>query len=155
MHLINKSNLFSPPRNVLYTESIEIYRGPGFLAVVWFCPTPTHLPPSRQQVVTLSQSSCVSPVELTDGGEGWAWSQIIRSLAWPSRNHSIVSDCNVQYIFHIPEPVFAGHLGRPGIDFQPGGPVRQPYFSYRPVRLHKLAKSIPRNRFLGSINVYK
>ena len=49
------------------------------------------------------------------------------------------------------EPVFADLLSRPGIDFQP----RQPYFSYRPVRLHRLAKSIPRNRFLGSINVYK
>ena len=33
-----------------------------------------------------------------------------------------------------PEPVFADLLGRPGIDFQPGGPVRQLYFSYRPVR---------------------
>jgi hypothetical protein len=38
---------------------------------------------------------------------------------------------------------------------QPGGPVQQPYLSYRPARLHGLAKSIPRNRFLGSINVYK
>jgi hypothetical protein len=28
-------------------------------------------------------------------------------------------------------------------------------FSYRPARLHRLAKSIPRNRCLGSINVYK
>ncbi len=37
----------------------------------------------------------------------------------------------------------------------PAWPVRQPYFSYRPVRLHRLAKSIPRNRFLGSLNVYK
>ncbi len=41
-----------------------------------------HPPLSRQQVVSLSQSSCVSPVELTDGerGEsrGWARSQIIR-----------------------------------------------------------------------------
>jgi hypothetical protein len=27
--------------------------------------------------------------------------------------------------------------------------------SYWPARLHRLAKSIPRNRFLGSINVYK
>ncbi len=53
------------------------------------------------------------------------------------------------------EPVFADPLRRPGINFQPGGPVRHPYFSYRPVRLHRLAKSIPRNRFLGSINVYK
>ncbi len=34
-------------------------------------------------------------------------------------------------------------------------PARQPYLSYRPDRLHRLAKSIPRNRFLGSINVYK
>ncbi len=29
------------------------------------------------------------------------------------------------------------------------------YLSYRPTRLHKLAESIPRNLFLGSINVYK
>ncbi len=29
------------------------------------------------------------------------------------------------------------------------------YLSYWPARLHRLAKSIPRNRFLGSINVYK
>ncbi len=42
-----------------------------------------------------------------------------------------------------PERVFADLLRRPGIDFQPGGPVRQPYFSYRPVRLHSLAESIP------------
>jgi hypothetical protein len=27
--------------------------------------------------------------------------------------------------------------------------------SYRPVRLHRMAESIPRNRILGSINVYK
>ncbi len=27
--------------------------------------------------------------------------------------------------------------------------------SYRPARLHRLAESIPRNRFLGSLNVYK
>ncbi len=53
------------------------------------------------------------------------------------------------------EPVFADLFRRSGIDFQPGGPVRQPYFSYRPVRLHRLAKSIPRNWFLGSINFYK
>jgi hypothetical protein len=31
----------------------------------------------------------------------------------------------------------------------------KPYLSYWPARLHKLAKSIPHNRFLGSINVYK
>jgi hypothetical protein len=31
----------------------------------------------------------------------------------------------------------------------------KPYLSYWPARLHRLAKSIPRNRFLGSINFYK
>jgi hypothetical protein len=36
---------------------------------------------SRQQVVSLSRASCVSPVELIDrkGGRGWARSQIIRT----------------------------------------------------------------------------
>jgi hypothetical protein len=53
------------------------------------------------------------------------------------------------------EPVFVDHLRSPGIDSQPGGPVRQPYFSYRPAEPHKLAESISRNRFLGSINDYK
>jgi hypothetical protein len=42
-----------------------------------------------------------------------------------------------------------------GIDSQPGGSVRQIYLPYQPARLQRLAKSIPRNRFLGSINVYK
>jgi hypothetical protein len=37
-----------------------------------------------------------------------------------------------------------------GIDSQPGGPVRQPYWTYQPARLHRLA-----DRFLGSLNVYK
>ncbi len=50
------------------------------------------------------------------------------------------------------EPVFVELLRSPRIDYQPDGPVRQLYLSYRPDRL---AKSIPRNRFLGSINVYK
>ncbi len=31
----------------------------------------------------------------------------------------------------------------------------KPYLSYWPASLHRLAKSIPRNRCLGSINVYK
>ncbi len=43
----------------------------------------------------------------------------------------------------------------PGIDSQPDGPLRQPYFSYRPSRLHRMGESIPRNRFLGSLNAYK
>jgi hypothetical protein len=53
-----------------------------------------------------------------------------------------------------PEPVFVDLSRRPGIDSQPGGPVRY-LLSYWPARLHRLAKSIPRYRFLGSVNVYK
>jgi hypothetical protein len=43
----------------------------------------------------------------------------------------------------------------PGIDSQPGGPVRQPYLTYRTARLHWLAESNPWNQFPGSLNVYK
>ncbi len=53
------------------------------------------------------------------------------------------------------ESVFVDLLRSPGIDSQPGGPVWQPCLTYRPARLHRLTESIPRNRFLGSINVYK
>ncbi len=31
----------------------------------------------------------------------------------------------------------------PGIDSQPGVPVRQPYLTYRPGKLHSLAELIP------------
>ncbi len=54
------------------------------------------------------------------------------------------------------ELVFVNLLRSSGIDSQPGWPVRQPYLTYRrPARLHRLAKSITWNRFLGSLNVYK
>jgi hypothetical protein len=53
------------------------------------------------------------------------------------------------------EPVFVHPLRSPGIDSKPGGPVRQPFYSYRPARLHKPAQSMLRNRFLGSLNIYK
>jgi hypothetical protein len=53
------------------------------------------------------------------------------------------------------EPVFVNLLRRPGIDSQPCEPVRQHNLSYRPARLHRLAESIRRNRFLGSLNVHK
>jgi hypothetical protein len=36
-----------------------------------------------------------------------------------------------------------------------GGPVRQPYLTYQPARLHRLAESISWNRFLSFINIYK
>ncbi len=51
------------------------------------------------------------------------------------------------------EPVFVNILRNPGFDSQPVRPV--PYLSYRPARLHRVAKSIPRNRILGSLFVYK
>ncbi len=44
-----------------------IYRGPGFLPVIMLLPQ--TLPLSSQQVVSLSQSSGLSPVALSDGGE--------------------------------------------------------------------------------------
>ncbi len=53
------------------------------------------------------------------------------------------------------EPVSVNLLRSPGIDSQPGGPVRQHFLTYRPARLHRLAKSIPLNRYLGSWYVYK
>ncbi len=59
-----------------------IYRWLGFLALAWFGSLPFSfpLPLSRQQVFSLSQFSCVSPVELMDGRErGWGRSQI----QWP------------------------------------------------------------------------
>ncbi len=51
-----------------------------------------------------------------------------------------------------PEPVIVNLLRSPGIESQPGcgGPVQQPFLSYRPVR--QIGR---RNRFLGSLNVYK
>jgi hypothetical protein len=58
---------------------------------------------------------------------------------------------------NCPEPVFVNILRSPGIDSQPGRPVRQPYLSYLPARLHGLAESIPglhkrlQIRALGSI----
>jgi hypothetical protein len=52
-----------------------IYRGPGFLAVERF----------SSCLLSLSQSSCVSPVELTDGRGG------VGERAWFSINHSILS----------------------------------------------------------------
>ncbi len=57
---------------------------------------PLH-PLPRQQVVSLSQSYCVSPVELTagrgggEGGRGVKIKSHDRKKAWPSINHSICS----------------------------------------------------------------
>ncbi len=44
---------------------------------------------------------------------------------------------------YMTEPEYGDLLKSPGIDSQPRGPVRQPYLSFRPARLHRLAESIP------------
>jgi hypothetical protein len=59
-------------------------------------PGPLPSPLFRQQVVSLSQSSSVSPVELSDGregGRGRGAKSYDREKAWPSINHSIHSAC--------------------------------------------------------------
>ncbi len=55
----------------------------------------------------------------------------------------------------IAEPEFVNLLRSLGIDSQPGGPGKHPFLTCRPARLYRLAESIPWNRFLGSLNVYK
>ncbi len=62
---------FETPTLLYNREYWMIYRGPGFLVAVWLGSSPTAS--RRQQVVSLSQSPCVSPVELTDGRGGGVW----------------------------------------------------------------------------------
>ncbi len=80
LHISLLSQLLFTPLHSLHCpqEYWIIYRGPGFLAVVSFfwllCSSPP-LPISRQQIiVSLSQSLCVSPFDLSlltgKGGEG-------------------------------------------------------------------------------------
>jgi hypothetical protein len=66
-----------------------IHRGPVFLAVVWFGSFLTPFPLFRQQVVSLSQSSC--PAYLREsGGRGGAESYDGEN-ARSSINHSMLS----------------------------------------------------------------
>ncbi len=52
---------------------------------------PPSRPLSRQQITSLSQSSCLSPVELILTGEGGRGAKSYdRERAWPSINHSIL-----------------------------------------------------------------
>jgi hypothetical protein len=65
-----------------------IYRGPGI-------PTPSPSPVSK-----LSSSSCVSPVELTDGrrgGSGGGARSYDAEKAWSYIYHSILSKKNMKY----------------------------------------------------------
>jgi hypothetical protein len=70
---------------------LMISRGPSYD----LAPPPSPLHFSRQEVVSLSQSSCVSPIELTDGkgGEGVGGTKSYDGLkAWFFGNNSILSD---------------------------------------------------------------
>jgi hypothetical protein len=67
------------------------YREPNFLPVVPIL--------SCQQIVSFSQSSCVSPVQLTEGGggegrDGGGAESYDRKKAWASINRSIHSASN-------------------------------------------------------------
>ncbi len=89
------------PSPVLHLNSQRVlndHRGPGFLAVVRFGSFPLF----RQQVVfLLSQSSCVSPVDLLTGeGGGWARSRIIR----PQESVVLYKSFNIS--FHILQKSF-------------------------------------------------
>jgi hypothetical protein len=86
----------------------------------------SHL--SCQQIVSLSQPSCVSPVELTDRerGEEWAWRQIKRpreSLAFYKSFH----------ILCLSPPVLA---------FITGAPVAAPSHSYTFSVGHLLGRAV-------------
>ncbi len=65
------------------------------------CPPPLPTLLSRQQVVSLCQSPCVSLVELTDrwGGEGdgRGVKSNVREKAWHTINHSILSALTLFY----------------------------------------------------------
>jgi hypothetical protein len=87
-----------------------IYRGPGFLAVIWLLSATPFSFLYRQRVVfLLSRSSCVLPVELTcrKRGRGADWCRGAESYdrenAWPSLNHSILSaSSSFLHIFSLP-----------------------------------------------------
>jgi hypothetical protein len=72
--------------------------------------------------------------------------EIVRSWIRLQENH-----------VHCTEPVFVNLLRRPGIDSQLAGRYDNSNWrtSYQPARLRGLAESIPWNRCLGSLNVYK
>ncbi len=71
----SKSVVFTYSFDGLPQRVLNVYRGLVFLAVIILVRLPPPLlppPPSSQHGVSFSQSSCVSPVELTDerGGRG-------------------------------------------------------------------------------------
>jgi hypothetical protein len=63
---IQKLGALSP-----FAESIKSFIEDQAFSLSYYLATPPPHPPlSRQQVISLSQSSCVSPIKLTDGMGG-------------------------------------------------------------------------------------
>jgi hypothetical protein len=62
---------------------------------------------------------------------------------------SLAPQFQTRFLESIPRPI--AELKFPTLA---GGPVRQPYLSYRSARLHRLPESIPWNQFLSSLKVY-
>ncbi len=75
-----------------------------------FVLTPLHVPPtpfpSRQQVVSLSQFSCVATVKLTGGEWGGGWTQIIRRQESLALYKSFNTLCFCPFL-HVPLPCLA------------------------------------------------
>ncbi len=71
-------------------ESIEwlIYHQ-AFFSVVWFGSAPRPPPPhlTSEQLASLSQSSCVSPVQLADGRGGMRWAR--SQLMWTRKSPAL------------------------------------------------------------------
>jgi hypothetical protein len=64
--------------------------------MIWLLATPFSL--SRQQLVSLSQSSSVSPVVLTAGGGGRGADSYDREKTWPSINVLKISKVNLNFL---------------------------------------------------------
>jgi hypothetical protein len=61
-----------------------IYRDPNFLAVIWFGSSPTPFPLFLSASVSLSQYSCVSPIDLYTVRKGLGTKGYDCEKAWPS-----------------------------------------------------------------------
>jgi hypothetical protein len=85
---------------------ITIYRGSGFLAIVWFGSSPTPSPHLPSASCLSFSDSCVSPVDWvvhTDGGEWGGGAQSYDDeKAWSSLNHSIFSGSPQTYCHTLP-----------------------------------------------------
>ncbi len=84
-----------------------IYRGPGFLDVVYFRSSPTSFP--DQQARTVTHRKTEKKRQLADGigGGGWWTSHLINDSeqAWPFVNQSILSRSRECWLKHSLVPV--------------------------------------------------